>query len=73
MTLAEIRKRKLISQTELAMQAGISQAYVCALERGERKNPSASVINSIARSLDIRASDVLQLLDNREKEESRNA
>ena len=63
MTLMELRKTKRISQKKLAEQVGVSQAYICALERGDRKNPSATVIKGIARSLGIRASKVLEALE----------
>ena len=63
MTLMELRKTKRISQKKLAEQVGVSQAYICALERGDRKNLSATVIKGIARSLGIRASKVLEALE----------
>ena len=63
MTLMELRKTERISQKKLAEQVGVSQAYICALERGDRKNPSATVIKGIARSLGIRASKVLEALE----------
>ena len=63
MTLMELRKTKRISQKKLAEQVGVSQAYICALERGDLKNPSATVIKGIARSLGIRASKVLEALE----------
>lgn len=63
MTLMELRKTKRISQKKLAEQVGVSQAYICALERGERKNPSAAVIKGIAKSLGIRTSKVLDALE----------
>ena len=63
MTLMELRKTKKISQKKLAEQVGVSQAYICALERGDRKIPSATVIKAIAKSLGIRASKVLEALE----------
>lgn len=63
MTLMELRKTRRISQKKLAEQVGVSQSYICALERGERKNPSATVIKGIAKSLGIRAAKVLEALE----------
>ena len=44
MTLREMRKAKRLTQCELADRAGVTQSYLGALERGQRKNPSIGVI-----------------------------
>ena len=63
MNLKELRATKNMSQKELAKQIGVSQAYVCALELGKRKNPSIEVIRAIARELNVDAALVLEAID----------
>lgn len=64
MNLKELRATRSMSQKELARRIGVSQAYVCALELGKRRNPSIEVIRSIARELEVDASLVLEALEN---------
>ena len=63
MSLKELRAARNMSQKELAKKIGVSQAYVCALELGKRKNPSIEVIRAIARELEVDAAIVLAALD----------
>ena len=63
MNLKELRAAKNMSQKELAKHIGVSQAYVCALELGKRRNPSIEVIRAIARELDVDAALVLEALE----------
>lgn len=63
MSLKELRAARNMSQKELAKKIGVSQAYVCALELGKRKNPSIEVIRAIARELEVDAAIVLEALD----------
>ena len=63
MSLKELRTARNMSQKELAKKIGVSQAYVCALELGKRKNPSIEVIRAIARELEVDAAIVLEALD----------
>ena len=64
MNLKELMATRSMSQKELARRIGVSQAYVCALELGKRRNPSIEVIRSIARELEVDASLVLEALEN---------
>jgi transcriptional regulator with XRE-family HTH domain len=48
----QLRVKAGLSQGELAEQAGISQTYLSAIERGD-KFPAASNIESLARSLQV--------------------
>jgi transcriptional regulator with XRE-family HTH domain len=50
--LIALRKRKKISQRELAKLAAISQAQVAELERGKRL-PTVDVAERISRALDV--------------------
>lgn len=63
MNLKELRATRSMSQKELARRIGVSQAYVCALELGKRRNPSIEVIRSIARELEVDAALVLEALE----------
>lgn len=49
--LSEVRKKKGITQEELAFKAGLNRAYIGYIERGER-NPSVHTIAKIALALD---------------------
>lgn len=64
MTLREMREAKRLTQCELAASVGVTQAYICALESGRRKNPSVNVIRKIAIVLDVKTVKVLDALDN---------
>lgn len=63
MTLRDLRKAKQLTQCELAASVGVTQAYICALERGRRKNPSINVIRKIAIALNVKTTLVLDTLD----------
>lgn len=63
MKLRDIRKSKNISQKQLAQQIGVTQAYICSLECGKRKNPSLEVIRGIARELGVSPVYVLEALE----------
>ena len=63
MNLRELRISKNISQKQLAEQIGVTQAYICSLELGKRRNPSLEVIRGIARELGVHASRVLEALE----------
>ena len=51
--LKEVRERKNLSQEELAFRSGISRTYPSLLERA-RRQPTLSVIISVAAGLDVR-------------------
>lgn len=63
MTLRELRTSKQLSQKELAEQSGVTQSYICALEKGDRKNPSMDVIKGLAKGLGVRVSRVMDALE----------
>lgn len=62
MTIGEnikiFRKRKHLTQSELADKANISRSYLADLERN-RYNPSVETLKSIARALKVSESDLL--------------
>ena len=51
-TLAEIRKDRKLTQSELGQLVGVSQRAIAAYEAGERK-PSPRVMNRLIKELDM--------------------
>lgn len=62
MNLREMRKEKNMTQTQLALFAGVTQTYIGALENGKRKNPSAIVLKGIAKALEVSVESVLEAI-----------
>jgi transcriptional regulator with XRE-family HTH domain len=56
--LKQLRAERKLSQTALAEAAGIDQRYYSELERSVKTNPSREVIQSLARVLEVPASDL---------------
>lgn len=54
-----LRKMKKLSQAMLAEQGDTSERYIRDLERGQKRNPSASVVCSLSRPLGLAAMDEL--------------
>lgn len=52
------RKQKGLTLKSLANHVGISQGYLCHLEKGTRENPSCKVMKLIAKTLDVELSDL---------------
>ena len=50
--IAALRTARGLSQNALARRAGISQAYISALEGGARRNVTARVLLALARALE---------------------
>lgn len=53
MNILYYRKQRNMTQKELADAVGVTQAYIHALERGKRENPSLHVILKIAATLNV--------------------
>ena len=62
--IAELRKKKGISQEVLSGLADIGRTHLSAIERGERK-PTLETLYRIACALDMKMSDVMIVLENR--------
>ena len=58
-----LRKAKRLTQAELASRAGVTQPYIGALERGDRKNPSVEVVKGLAKGLGVSLARVIEALD----------
>lgn len=50
-----------ISQATLAARSGITRAYLCQLENGNRKNPSATVLLKISQALQVSPHELLTI------------
>lgn len=57
-TIAEIRRRKNISQDVLSGLAGIGRTHLSAIERGERK-PTLETLYRISVAFDMKMSDII--------------
>jgi transcriptional regulator with XRE-family HTH domain len=53
-----LREAKALSQEAFAHEAGIHRTYVSDIERGAR-NPTITVVEKLARSLDVTAGSLL--------------
>ena len=49
--IKEYRKKKKMTEKQLANLVGISTGYLCHLERGTRNNPSTEIMKKIANEL----------------------
>jgi transcriptional regulator with XRE-family HTH domain len=56
------RTRKGLSFRQLAEKAGVNSAYILRIEQGERKSPSAKVIQDIADALELEAYELLRYI-----------
>lgn len=59
--IKERRNAKEWSKRKLAMEAEISHTEVHRIESGERKNPSANVLNSLADALGVPKEELLKI------------
>jgi transcriptional regulator with XRE-family HTH domain len=57
--MRELRKKKGLTQEELAFKAKVTPGYVAQLELGIRKNPSLDVVRRLARALGVRLAELL--------------
>lgn len=60
--LREIRARRGLSQSALARAAGIDPSYLNRIERAEREPPKRSVVEALARELDLSPDEADRLL-----------
>lgn len=58
--IRQLREAQGLSQEELAYRAGVHRTYLGGIERGER-NPSLKNIAAIARALNIKLPDLLNI------------
>lgn len=60
MKIKEHRKRMQMTQNELADAVGITQGYVCQLERGDKINPTFFLLLKIADTLHVSVGDLYE-------------
>ncbi len=60
--LRELRKKKSISQEQLAHDCGLDRTYISMLERGKYQ-PSLHTLMIIAKNLEIKASELIKLVE----------
>ena len=59
-TLKRLRKRRGWNQSQLAVRAGLSQAYIARMEAGERVNPTIGTIRALAAALRVSVDKLLE-------------
>ena len=52
-----------VPQKGLSARCGVSQCYICALEQGRKRSPSMDVVRRLAAGLGVKASCVLDALE----------
>ena len=63
-TIAEIRKKKSLSQDVLSGLAGIGRAHLSAIERGERK-PTLETLYRLSVAFDMKMSEIVIEIENK--------
>lgn len=59
--IKEIREKERISQEKLAELTGLSNGYICHLERGSRENPTYKTMERIAKALNKEVREVFKI------------
>ena len=54
------RKKRKLSQAELAGKGGVSERYIRALEAGTKSNPSANLVYRLSKALEIYMEDLMK-------------
>lgn len=64
MKLKQARKRKRLTQTELAEISGVDQSTICAIETRRLKRPSWEIVARLARALEIAPDELFPVRSN---------
>lgn len=59
--IKKIREEEGIKQYALAKMTGLSEGYICHLEKGNRENPSFKTMVKISRALKRQVQDVFNI------------
>lgn len=59
--IREIREKQGIKQYALAEMTGLSEGYICHLEKGTRDNPTYNVMEKIATALKRKVQEVFNV------------
>lgn len=57
--LKQLRKKKGLTQVELAKKARVTQAYIAKLETGDKTNPSLAILRRLAKALRVSVTELL--------------
>lgn len=68
--LRELRKQRYLSQESLAHEAGMERNYISLLELG-KNSVSIKMIFKLAASLDIAVSELMRLVEAKQKEDQK--
>lgn len=60
--LRRLRQEKLLTQDELAKEAGVSRVTISSYERGVDKPPSTAHIRRVAAALGVEARDIVEII-----------
>lgn len=60
MEIRNCREKAGIAQGELAKKVGVTQQYLCCLEKGKKNNPSLKLLTKIAEALNVPITDLLE-------------
>jgi len=70
--IQELRKRKGMTLTQLAANAGISKSYLSNIERGVNQNPSIEVLKRLAYVLNADLKTLLRVQESDENDQNLN-
>lgn len=59
--IADLRKKKGMTQEELAEKSGVSRATICSIENGKNKGVSASTLTKLAEALGVKTEKIFYL------------
>lgn len=66
--VTELRLAKGVTQAEVGRRTGIQRVNIARIENGRRHVPTLDSLVRIARALDVKVSDIVEVLDGKEKE-----
>lgn len=58
--IKKIREIKGIGLNELSRISGVNASYISALERDEKKNPSVSILEKLAKALEVSIDEIMK-------------
>jgi putative transcriptional regulator len=58
--VAQLRKQQHLTLLQLARRVGVSEAYICQLESGARKNPSLPTLKKLAKALKVSVAELVE-------------
>ncbi|SHM97068.1 helix-turn-helix domain-containing protein [Gracilibacillus kekensis] len=68
--IQELRKRKRMSLSEVAEQAGVAKSYLSSIERGIQSNPSIQFMEKVGKVLGVSVNELLMSQSDEEIKEN---